>query len=261
MISTSQNNLINISMPNKHMDEILARKMDNLRKRIRKLDSAVVAFSGGVDSTLLMRICREELGERAVAVTVLSENYPSSELSLARRIAKVVGAKHLTIQTSAPNVPARALCSGKFFRSLKNVAARMRFKNVLSGSHKDDAAERSFSLLAAKHAGVKSPLLESGMSKAEVRVLAKELGLPNWDKPPSSSRKKDSKSLLRVRKIEAAKRYLHSLGIKRASILANGRRIFITGTKSDITRLSKNMERVKKKMKLLGLPVIFFRVS
>lgn len=170
------------------MNKTLERKLDDLRNRIRKLDGALVAFSGGVDSTFLMRICREELGEKAVAVTALSDNYPASELSLARKVAKILGAKHVTYASDSGGRirgPAN-VCKGKMYSCLKSLAARMSVKNILDGSHKDDASQRGFSFLAARQAGVKSPLLESDLSKAEIRLLAKELKLPNWDKPSSS---------------------------------------------------------------------------
>lgn len=240
------------------MDDLLKRKMDDLRKRIRKLDSAVVAFSGGVDSTFLMRICREELGEKAVAVTVLADHYPASELSLARRIAKVIGVKHVTCGPSAASGRStERLCSGKMFSSLKSLAARKRLKNVLDGSHRDDASDGGFSFIAARQAGIRSPLLESDLSKAEIRLLAKELGLPNWDKPSSSSGKKDNRSASRLKGLEEAKRYLASLGLKNAIVMKTGRQLAIVADKKDVVKIAKRMEAIRRKMSSLG----FFEFS
>jgi uncharacterized protein len=179
------------------MDRTLERKLTTLRTSIRKLDGALVAFSGGVDSTFLMRVCREELGEKAVAVTTLSENYPRSELSVARRIAKIIGVRHLVINPAkirGPRPPRRQGSGGNSnaYSAMKAVAMRMKLGNVLDGSHMDDAGERGRSFRAARAANVRSPLLESNLSKAEIRFLARELGLPNWDKPPSSGGRRKS---------------------------------------------------------------------
>lgn len=154
--------------------------MTVLRQKIRKLDSAVVAFSGGIDSTFLMRICREELGDKAVAVTSITDDYPSSEILIARQIAKIVGVKHVVIDKSISS-KSPGSGSSKLYSTLKSVAMRMNLKNVINGSHIDDLNEGSMHLLAARQAKVNSPLLESNLSKAEIYLLAKELGLPNWD--------------------------------------------------------------------------------
>lgn len=173
------------------IDETLESKLEDLRRRIRRLDSALIAFSGGVDSTFLMRICRDELGEKAVAVTASSPDYPGSELTLAKRVAKILGVKHVVYDPVAherePHRGAQKCRSTNLYSSLKCLAMRMKVKSVLDASHRDDADEGGKMFIAARQAGIRSPLLESQLSKAEVRLLAKEFGLPNWDMPSSGN--------------------------------------------------------------------------
>ncbi len=245
------------------MDRRLERKLTSLRERIRKLDSALVAFSGGVDSSFLMRICREELGEKAVAVTALSDNYPRSELSVARRVAKIIGVKHLVYDPSRPACEPRppkvtgAARGSSLYSSMKCIAMRMKLKHVLDGSHQDDATDRGRSYLEARRAGVRSPLLESNLSKAEIRLLAKEFGLPNWDKPPSSSARgggmdKDAK------RRSMARAYLFSLN-ESAHVRLHGDSAYIIVGKGGLVALARRIGAIKKKMKSFGFSEVYLK--
>ena len=238
------------------MDKTLERKLEKLRKSIRKLDSAVVAYSGGVDSSFLMRICREELGEKAVAVTIPSGNYLKSELSMARSVAKIIGARHIIHETKDKQSPPI-----NSFSSLKSLAIRMKVKNVLDGSHKDDRAEKGKKFRAARKAGLRSPLLECGLTKAEIRVLAKELGLPNWDKPSSSSGKSSHKTRKSVSRLHKAKQYLSRLGAKNAAVLSRGSKVFIICNKKELSIIVDNISKIKKKMQSLKFTEINLRVA
>lgn len=240
------------------MDKSLERKLGSLRRRIRKLDSALVAFSGGVDSTFLTRICREELGEKAVAVTALSENYPKSELSLARRVARIVGVKHLVVDPASGAVKddksVNVCRGGNIYSCLKSVAMRMKVKHVIDGSHTDDAPERGKHYLTAKRAGVRSPLLESDLSKAEIRLLAKELGLPNWDKPPSSSKSVKK----RMPNALDAKAYLASI-LPSAKVRVSGAKAVLFVAKRSVSKI--NLSEIERRMKLFGFTEVLLRLS
>jgi uncharacterized protein len=245
------------------MDKTLERKLTALRKSIRKLDSALVAFSGGVDSTFLMRICREELGEKAVAVTALSDKYPSSELSLARRVARIIGARHLIVDPSAlEEEPHNGSRSSNLYSSLKSMAMRLKLKAVLDGSHRDDMSDKGRNFLAARSAGVRSPLLESNLSKAEIRLLAKELGLPNWDKPASSrrARRASKKQAIPVRRVRVAKLYLDSLELK-ARLRAIGSKALIIVDKEGMVALARRFGAIRRKLRSLGFSEVMLKMS
>ncbi|MFH0885456.1 MAG: asparagine synthase-related protein [Candidatus Micrarchaeota archaeon] len=244
------------------MDRRLEKKLSSLRERIRKLDSALVAFSGGVDSSFLMRICREELGEKAVAVTALSESYPRSELSVARRVAKIIGVKHVVVDSGRQNADvrsARATAHGcNVYSTMKGVAMRMRIKHVIDGSHRDDASEKGESFINARNSGIRSPLLESNLSKAEIRLLAKELKLPNWDKPASSDVK--GKARKAAKKPAFAKGYLFQIA-PTAKLQLKGETACITAGKRSMVSLARRIGTIRKRMKSFGFSEVMLRLS
>lgn len=245
-----------------NMDRRLEKKLTSLRERIRKLDSALVAFSGGVDSSFLMRICREELGEKAVAVTALSESYPRSELSVARRVAKIIGVKHVVVDSGKqpPDMrSARSSARGcNVYSTMKGVAMRMKLKHVLDGSHRDDATERGKSFMNARNCGVRSPLLESHLSKAEVRLLAKELKLPNWDKPASCDSSHKPKK--RPRDMAMARKYISSLSRSAKLSLRNGTACISAG-KQAMVSLARRIGPIRKKLKSMGYHEVVLKLS
>lgn len=225
------------------MEKSLEVKLERLRRKIRRLDGAIIAFSGGVDSSLLMRVCREELGEKAVAVTTVSDNYPESELSLARRIAKVIGARHITQRNDSED--------DSPYSPLQELALKMRIKDILDGSHKDDREAAGRRYLEARKAGVKSPLLESGLTKREIRILSKEFGLPNWNRPSSG---KDSP-------LWKAKRYLLRLGIKDVAVAKRGMSVLIRSDTKGLMKALKELARIRKRMRALGFRDVLFQAS
>jgi len=240
------------------MDVSLKNKLEDLRRRIRRLDSALIPFSGGVDSAFLMRVCRDELGEKAVAVTTYAANYPHSELVMAKRIAKILGVQHVVYEPSGDERgKAPAHRGANFYSSLKSLAMRMKLKSVIDTCHGDDV-DKDKHFIEAKRAGVSCPLLESQLTKAEIRVLAKELGLPSWDKCPPSG---NARPVGRLSKALIVKEYLASLGVKDTYVRMGGKKLTLLSGKRDIALLVKHMDAIRRKMRSLGFSEVLLEAA
>jgi len=168
-------------------------KLNNLRAFIKKLNNAIIAYSGGIDSTLVARICRDELGEKAIAVTATSPSYPKYELEQAKKIAKKIGIEHLIIETHEikneqylKNKSNRCyFCKTTLYSELEKIAKELNYENILNGINVDDLGDFRPGIKAAKEYRVISPLKEVGLTKKDIIEIAEHLGLPNWNKPAS----------------------------------------------------------------------------
>lgn len=209
----------------------LQGKFAALQNLIKGLESALVAFSGGVDSTFLLRVCRDMLGERVVAVTAVSESYPAAELREAQALAQEMGARHLLIPTSelenplyAQNPPDRCYhCKTELFAELIPLAQWEGLKWVLYGANADDALDFRPGMRAACERGARAPLLEVGLTKSEIRQLSQELGLATWDKPAFaclSSRVPYGQPITKEKlaQVEEAESYLRGLGFRQVRV-------------------------------------------
>ena len=201
-------------------------KLSKLKVIVSKLESVVVAFSGGVDSTLVAKVCYDTLKDNSMAVTARSETYPDFEFKESQELAREIGIKHMVVDTSelaiegfANNPPERCyFCKTELFGKLKEIAKEHGFLNVADGANSDDTQEFRPGLKASKELNVRSPLKEAGLAKEDIRKVSKLLNLPNWNKPAYaclSSRFPYGQSITeeKISMVSKAEKYLRDLGL------------------------------------------------
>jgi uncharacterized protein len=171
---------------------VIEQKWDRLKTLLREMQFAVLAYSGGVDSSLLLKAASEVLGPHLIAVTAVSETYPPGELDAAKAFARPLGVTHRILRTTelaseefVQNSAERCyFCKKELFGKLKQIADTEGIPFILDGSNTDDLKDYRPGAKAAGEFSVRSPLREAGFSKADVRACARMLNLPVWDKPP-----------------------------------------------------------------------------
>src|SRR6266567_405997 len=240
-------------------------KLEDARARVRGLSSVLVAYSGGVDSSLLLKLAIDELGERAVAVLASSPAYPEAEQEEARIVAGQLGANLVEVATSeveleaySRNNPDRCFhCKEELFDTLEPLRRELGLDHIAYGATADDADDHRPGHGSAVRRGIRFPLLEAGMGKTEIRAAARSLGLPNWNKPSFaclSSRIPHGTEVTveALRQIEAAEASIKALGFKQVRVRHHGDVARIEVESEEIARLVAERERVVTALQAAG---------
>jgi uncharacterized protein len=247
------------------LDRLDTTRLDKARGIVRDLGSVLVAYSGGVDSSLLLRLALDELGEGAVAVLASSPAYPESEQEEARLLADSLGARLVEVTTSeveldayTRNNPDRCFhCKEELFDTLEPIQHDLGLAHLAYGATADDAGDHRPGHGSAVRRGVRFPLLEAGMGKSDIRAAARTLGLPNWNKPSFaclSSRIPHGTqvTVAALRQIEAAEKALKGIGFRQVRVRHHGDVARIEVEADDIPRLVGERERVVELLRAAG---------
>lgn len=236
---------------------MLEEKLTQLQATFTEMERALIAYSGGVDSTLVAKIARDILGDRALAVTAVSPSLLPEELEEAQLQARQIGIRHELVEThemensnyTANPINRCYFCKSELHDTLKPLARERGYPYVVDGVNADDLRDYRPGIQAAKERGARSPLAEIGITKAEVRQLSRQLGLPWWDKPAQpclSSRFPygEEITLAKLQRVGRAEIYLRRLGWKVVRVRSQG----------DTARIELPAEQIREFILTVDLP-------
>lgn len=240
-------------------------KISRLKSILAQNDNLLVAYSGGVDSSLLLKFAYDLLQERAVAITAISPSLSLREREQARQVARWIGARQVEIESHElenpeylANSPRRCyFCKSEVYSLLVAYARENGFQVLVDGMNADDLSDHRPGRQAARELGIRSPLQEAGLSKTEIRTLARQVGLPNWDKPAAaclSSRVPYGTliSLEVLSQIEQAEQVLLDYGFREVRVRTHDQTARIEVPSEDIPALINRRQEILAALKKLG---------
>jgi pyridinium-3,5-biscarboxylic acid mononucleotide sulfurtransferase len=217
------------------MDSTLTAKLDRMRAIFAPMRSLIVAFSGGVDSTLVLKVAHDALGDRVLALTTTSPTMPDEDHDSALAMARQIGARHLVIESNELEIPGYAanplnrcyLCKHNLFTVCEAKAVEFGIDEIVDGLNLDDLHDYRPGMQAASEKRVRHPLVEAEMTKADVRAVSHAMGLPTWDRPASpclSSRFPYGTEITPegLAKVAAGEKLLHAMGFVIARVRYHG---------------------------------------
>ncbi len=250
------------------------QKLDALRAELKKMDSLLVAFSGGVDSSFLLAVAIETLGvEKVLAVTAQSETYAASELPIAKALVAKLGAKHQIIETCeledphyAENPPQRCYyCKMELLTKLKIIAQEQGYSVVATAANADDTGDFRPGLRAGNELGIARPLQNVGLTKNEIRALSRQMDLPSWDKPSMACLASrfpygQRLTLQNLSQVEAAEDFLLKAGFSPLRLRSHDTIARIEISPAQFAKLldEKLREKIIARLKQLGYTYITF---
>ena len=252
------------------MDQ-LHEKYENLKVYLKSLVSVAVAFSSGVDSTFLLKVAHDVLGDKAIAVTAASCSFPERELNEAKKFCAENGIQHIVCESEELDIDGFRqnpknrcyLCKKELFEKIKKLAAEQGIENIIEGSNMDDNGDYRPGLQAVAELEVKSPLRHCNLNKNEIRLLSKKLGLPTWEKQSFaclSSRFVYGETITeeKLGMVDKAEQLLLDLGFHQVRVRIHGMmaRIEIDPAEFDKLMQPETREKITRELKSYGFTYV-----